>query len=351
MKKITIILTLIMSININAQKANQYEIKSGKIVYQHLKYKQSTKNVTDSEGNTTSERKDVPYVAKEVIYYWDDYGNKYLEEAYKISEFGGKPLPDKVKIYESLYKDGHRYYYGFEEYRFADDFIGNRGKWRQNPELVEKEGWYKVEYPKAEVSGKEKVCGKKATIYDKRFWIWKGLILKQVSYTTTPKGEIRGLDRSKEAIKMKKNVKFDKDKFNPSWLQEELLFQELDGNLIKELIASRKSKPITDGFEIKTGEKVIFKTSEGNFGKIVFTEVDEKDKDLKFIYMTYSPDNNVYSSGHNYGRPIGIGDEESLDMDHMVINTEKTQDKDFGVDFSESSKIIPQNKSEFYQVK
>ncbi len=351
MKKITIISLIMFSISVYAQKVKQYEIKSGKIVYQHLKYYQTTKTITDSDGNTTNKRIDTFYVEKEVNYYWDNYGDVWLEEAFKVSEFGGKALPEKIKTHESLYKDGHRYYYKFDEYNFADDFIGNRGKWRKNPDLVKKEGWYKVSNPDAKVTGKEKICGKEATIYDKEAWVWKGLILKDVSYYTTPKGEIKGIARIKEAIKVEGDVKFDKDKFNPTWLQQELVFKKLNYNRIDSLIINKQCTLLDQNTKIKQGEKLVYKTTEGNLGKIVITEIDEEDKDLKFIYMTYHVEYGVCSTGHNYGRPLSIDNDKSMDMDKEVFVNKETTEQDVKIDFSIPAKLLSLNNTKIYKLK
>ncbi len=353
MEKRIMLFFFLLSIGTYAQTAKQYEVKSGKIVYRHLKYKQTTKTVTDSEGNKTYERKDVPYVSKEVNYYWNDYGAIWFEEAFKVSEFGGKPLPKKVKMYESLHKNGHRYFYSFEEYKFADDFIGDRGKWRKKPEQVKKEGWYKVAYPKAKVTGVEKVCGKKATIYDQSYWLWKGVILKQVSYTTTRKGKIIGIDRSKEATMIKKLKRRDREKFNPMWLQKELVYKKLNYQSIDSLITNKQYSILDKNTKITQGDKFIYKTNKGDLGKIVITEIDEKDEDLKFIYMTYNAASGVSATGHNYGRPVSIKNNEFMDLDRTVdykaVGGEDPNDNEIKIDFTHPSKITPFNDTIIYQ--
>lgn len=345
----TIALALLISINLTAQEYKKYGEKSGKIIYQHKKYTRQARTYTNAKGETVSENKDVPYVEKEVIYYWDNYGNIEFEKAFKISEFGGKKLPEKQKMYEMVIKDGHRYYRGFEKYKFEDDNIGNRQEWKENPELLKKVGWYKAQYPEAKNTGKEKICNKEATIYNNEDWLWKGLILKNVSYYTNGKGEKSGIERSYNAIDIKIE-EIDESIFNPKWLKEELHFKELDGNQIKELIEKKPKSIIEIGSEINSGDKFICKTSKGNYSKIVFTDVDKDDKRLKFIYMTYGQDNEVYSSGHNYGRPLRIGNKESLDMDNITIDNATTLDKEFEVDFSSPTIIVPLNNCKFYKL-
>ena len=353
MKELTLLFLVLFSMKLHAQNIKQFEVKSGKIIYKHLKYKQTTKTVTDSNGKNTHKREDVPYVAKEVNYYWDDYGAIWFEEAFKVSEFGGKPLPKKVKMYESLFKDGHRYFYSFEEYKFANDFIGDRGKWRKKPEQVKKEGWYKVAYPKAKVTGVEKVCGKKATIYDQSYWLWKGVILKQVSYTTTRKGKIIGIDRSKEATMIKKLKRRDRKKFNPTWLQEELVYKKLNYQSIDSLITNKKCSILDKNTKIIQGDKFIYKTNKGDLGKITITEIDEKDEDLKFIYMTYNATSGVSATGHNYGRPVSIKNNEFMDLDMTVdykaVGGEVPNDNEIKIDFTHPSKITPFNNTIIYQ--
>jgi hypothetical protein len=80
----------------------------------------------------TSFSEQVPYVAEQVIYYWGEFGNIAFEEIYQVSAFGGKPLPEKIKIAERLWTGDHRYYFNIEENKVSDDPYYLRIKCREN---------------------------------------------------------------------------------------------------------------------------------------------------------------------------------------------------------------------------
>ncbi|NOQ91888.1 MAG: hypothetical protein GQ552_04135, partial [Flavobacteriaceae bacterium] len=122
---------LLLGIVINAQQFKPYKIKSGKIEYEKLRY--STKTGFKSEnGVETGYKKLVPYVSEQIIYYWDAYGDIAFEEIYKVSAFGGKLLPEKIKIAERLWVNEHRYYYDVEKNVVHDDPYHKRIKCKEN---------------------------------------------------------------------------------------------------------------------------------------------------------------------------------------------------------------------------
>ena len=105
---------------IQAQEFKPYKVKSGKISYEKLKYS-TVSGFSIKDGVETSYSKQVPHVAEQVNYYWDEYGDLAFEETYQVSKFGGELLLEKVKIAEQLWIDEHRYYFNIEENKVSDD--------------------------------------------------------------------------------------------------------------------------------------------------------------------------------------------------------------------------------------
>ena len=109
MKKLFLFLILSFVISVNAQDFKPYKVESGKITYKNLKYSTHS-GYSNKNGVEKSYSKQVPYVAEQIIYYWDEFGDIAFEEIYQVSKFGGKLLTEKVKIAERLWVDEHRYY-------------------------------------------------------------------------------------------------------------------------------------------------------------------------------------------------------------------------------------------------
>ena len=87
---VTVILFVMLSVGINAQEFHPYKVKSGKIIYEKRKYSMHAKLHIDSHGNASGSRSNPSYVAEEVTYYWDNYGDVAYEVGYQVSKFGGK---------------------------------------------------------------------------------------------------------------------------------------------------------------------------------------------------------------------------------------------------------------------
>ena len=217
------ILLLTANYVIQAQEFKPYKVKSGKISYEKLKYSTHS-GFLIKNGVKTSYNKQVPYVAEQVIYYWDEFGDIAFEEIYQVSKFGGKLLPEKVKIAERLWIDEHRYYFNFEENKVYDDPYYLRIKCREHFQYYQiKDSWIETLHMGTEKSGTQEILDKQADYYkiDKYqdLYAWKGLVLKSESFYTTPKGERLHLNRAKIAIEIDTVSVVNKALFNPIWLK------------------------------------------------------------------------------------------------------------------------------------
>jgi len=220
---LTIVLLMLVCVGSNAQEFHPYKIKSGKISFEKRKYSMQAKLHMDSNGNVSGSRTNPSYVEEEVTYYWDNYGDVAYKVAYQVSKFGGKPLPEKVKKYERLWKGDHRYYYDVKKKKVFDDPYYTRKACLK----AGKTEWLKVMYPKASVVSEESIAGKMVKHYKNSemhdFYAWEGIILRDVSYSTKKKnGKYMRFepDREKIAIKIDTVTKIDSTVFTPDWLKK-----------------------------------------------------------------------------------------------------------------------------------
>ncbi len=224
MKKIFTILFLFIVLVVNGQDFHRYEIKSGRIVYQINRFFLHSDMHPDTNGKPITKSEWVPYVAEQREYYWDDYGNVSRNIVYQISGPFGKPLPEKKKLYEQLWKGNHRYY--FKDGKVTDDPFYLREECLKNKNLFELTGWFKILYPNAKLLGKEQVSGKEGSRYIvsifREIVVWKELVLKDINYSTNGKGSRRGKDSEKTAIKIQISYKYPHGFFNPQWLRKHI---------------------------------------------------------------------------------------------------------------------------------
>ncbi len=223
LKNIFISFVFLLSIvTLQAQEFHPYKVKSGKITFEKRKYSMQAKLHMDSNGNVSGSRTNPSYVEEEVTFYWDNYGDVAYEVAYQVSKFGGKPLPEKVKKYERLWKGDHRYYYDVKKKKVSDDPYYTRKACLK----AGKTEWLKVMYPKAAVVAEESIAGKMVKHYKESemhdFYAWEGIILRDVSYSTKKKnGKYKRFepDRERIAVKVEADSKVDASVFNPDWLK------------------------------------------------------------------------------------------------------------------------------------
>ncbi len=224
-KTIVVLLIFVCGTLLQAQDFKPYKVKSGKIIYEKLKYSTHS-GFSSIKGVETSYSKQVPYVAEQVIYYWDEYGDIAFEETYKVSAFGGKLLPEKIKISECLWVNERRYYFNIERNKVSDDPYHLRIKCKEYFQYYQiKDSWIETIYMGAEALEQKELLGKKASYYRidnyHDIYAWKGLVLKDESFFTSGlSGPRSGIDRAKVAVEIFVNYKIDKNLFNPIWLKE-----------------------------------------------------------------------------------------------------------------------------------
>ena len=221
-----VVLLIGMTVGIIAQEFHPYKVKSGKITFEKRKYAMHAVLHRDSNGNISGSRSNPSYAEEEVVYYWDNYGDIAYEVSYQVSEFGGKPLPKKVKKYERLWKGEHHYYYDVMKNKVSDDPYYTRKACLKAGKLYEVSGCLAVMYPKSRLLNKESVGGKMTNHYKESeswdFYTWNGIILRDVNYSTKKKnGECKRFetDREKIAVKIDTDIEIDRTLFTPEWLK------------------------------------------------------------------------------------------------------------------------------------
>jgi hypothetical protein len=329
MKIKILFLLLVVTLTLHAQDFKPYKVKSGKITYEKLKYS-TVSGYSNHNGVETSYSKQVPYVEQQVIYYWDEFGDIAFEEIYQVSNFGGKLLPEKVKIAEQLWIDEHRYYFNFEENKVNDNPNDLRILCKERFQYYQIIGsWIETLYIGTEKSGTQEILGKQSDYYkiDKYqdLYAWKGLVLKSENFYTTPKGERLHLNRAKVAVEIDTVSVINHRLFNPIWLKREKLYQSLNENKIVELLDGRQDvleqADNIEGIELQKDDIVLFVTSKLTIGKMQVLEIDENDQ-LIIKYGLYSY-NNIIDSNNSF--KIKNNTVVNIDNPHY----KKTADKEF----------------------
>ncbi len=350
MKVLTTILLIFYTLYAQAQDFKPYKIQSGKIVYNKLRY--STRSVFKYEnGVETGFSEQIPYIAEQVIYYWDEFGDVAFEETYQVSKFGGKPLPKKIKIAERLWLDEHRYYFNSKENKVNDDPYHLRIKCKENFQYYQiKNSWIETQYMGAEKSGTKDILGKETDYYKiDRFqdlYAWKGLILKNEDFAITKKGERLYPERTKIAVEIDTSFKIKKKLFNPIWLKREKLYKSLNGNKITELLDARQDLLFQadniKGFHIQKNDILLFVTTKLNIGKLQILAIDKNN----ILHIKYQ----LYNNGAEFDTRDAFKIKEStlVNMDNITYKNASETELDFKY---ENSKIIPQNNIGIYLIK
>lgn len=225
-KKTTLALIAVVTAlsTLSAQPFHQFKVESGKIVYEHKRFKtkMSYKNIN---GKEESVREMIPYVDTRETYYWDNYGDVVFKEVYQVSKFGGKLLPEPVKKFEQLFKEDKRYFYKVKDKRASYDPWHGKDKCLNQINTLDDRGCFAINYPKMEQKGEEVVAGKKTHAYRESvstdFYLWKGMKLKQQNFSFNGKGTKRyDLDREMVAVEIDTNTTIDPKVFNPQWLDQ-----------------------------------------------------------------------------------------------------------------------------------
>ena len=354
MKKIIQYCFLAIVVSIQAQDFKPYKVKSGKIVYEKLKY--STRSVFKYEnGVETGSSKQIPYVAEQIMYYWDEFGDIAFEEIYQVSKFGGKLLPEKVKIAERLWIDEHRYYYNFEENKVSDDPYYLRIKCRNHFQYYQiKDSWIETLYMGAESSGKKEVLGKKTRYYRidnyHDIYAWKGLILKDESfYTQDSNGSRSGINRAKVAIEIDTISKVNDTLFNPIWLKREKLYNSLDENKIVEIVDGRQEfleqADYIEGIQLQKNDILLFVTSKLTIGKMQVLAID-KNNQLIVKYSLYG-----YNTIIDWGNPFKINNNAVVNIDSPHVKDVADDELDFKWSFTNKATLFTQNAVSLFLLK
>lgn len=221
---LTLIAVLAALSTLNAKPLHQFKVKSGKIVYEHKKFK-TKMSYKYINGKEESVREVIPYVDTRENYYWTNYGDVVLREVYQVSKFGGKPLPKPVKKFEQLFKDDKRYYYNVKKQKASYDPWREKDQCLKKAKSLDDRGCFAVYYPKMEHKGEEVVAGKTAQVYREDIgtdlYVWKGLNLKEQNFSFNNTETKRyGLEREMVAVKIDTNTTVDPKVFNPQWLEQ-----------------------------------------------------------------------------------------------------------------------------------
>ncbi|UBM63004.1 hypothetical protein LA303_03260 [Candidatus Sulfidibacterium hydrothermale] len=223
MKNLYLLFFLSLSVLVlRGQEFRPYQVKTGHIRYQTIRFILHSESHTDSTGKIVVKSEQIPYVAEIRDFYWDDYGNISRDVIYKTAGFGGKPLPEKKKVIERLWRDGWMYYLKNGKAAFDPDHL--RDECFEKKALFQKEGWFKVLHPDARPLGAEKVAGKNGMRYYvdafSEYVLWKGLVLRDVGYFTNRAGERKGNEREEKAVKIETGIHFEPEFFSPAWFKK-----------------------------------------------------------------------------------------------------------------------------------
>ncbi len=350
MKKIIQYCFLALAVSIQAQDFKPYKVKSGKIVYEKLRYSTHS-GFSSINGVETSFSEQIPYVAEQVIYYWDEYGDIAFEEIYQVSKFGGKPLAEKVKIAERFWVDEHRYYFDATKNKVSDDPYYLRIKCREQFQYYQiKDSWIETIYMGSEKSATKEILGKETDYYNidkfQDLYAWKGLVLKNESFATTRKGNRLYPDRTKTAVEIDTLFKIDEKLFNPIWLKRDKLYKSFDGNEIGGILDSRQDLLIQaeniEGITILKNDILLFVTTKLNLGKIQILSIDKNKANINFTL--YNGVNNIVSFRNSFS----IKNNTLLNIDDVPFKAKDSSQLDFKY---ENSKLIPKNNIGIYVLK
>ncbi len=335
-----------------AQDFKPYQIKSGKIEYEKIRYKMHV-GFKSENGVETGFREIIPYVSEQVIYYWENFGDIAFEETYQISKFGGEALPGKIKIYEKLWTGEHRYYYNEEDNEVVDDPYYMRIKCRENFQYYQIVGsWLETNYMGVEKMGTAELLGEEAIHYridiGEDMFVWKGLVLKTEDYSFNGAGDKRyDIERSKIATTIDTVTEINPAVFDPLWLEREKLYASLDGPEISVLLDSN-SEFLTQadnikGVKVEKNNILLFVTSDLRLGKMQVLSIDSENQ-LKIKFMLYELDN---STGVNR-ISFAIEDNSLCNIDNALFEIEKNNGVDFEWIVTKKSNLFPVNNIGIY---
>jgi len=208
---------------LQAEEFHPYQVKSGKIVFVKRKYMTKTHLHIDTNNHVTGQKLRSYFITDEIDYYWDAYGDLAYEVDYKLTDAFGKKLPKKIKYYEKLWKGNSKYFYKVKTGKVSKDPWHVKQECLSNGNFCKLSGWLKVLYPKLEKRGEVGVTGKKTVRYRidsfSDLLVWKGIVLDDISYSTTPKGKRIEKESERKAIKVMTG-KLIPSTFDPKWMKK-----------------------------------------------------------------------------------------------------------------------------------
>lgn len=346
MKKILLILLLSFVVSANSQEFKPYKVESGRITYQNLKY--STVSVYKwKNGTETGYSKQVPYVAEEVIYYWDEFGDIAFEEIYQVSKFGGELLPKKVKVVERLWVGEHRYYFNEKENKVSDDAYHLRIKCRTNFQYYQIIGsWIETQYMGSETNETKEVLGLESDYYRidnyQDLYVWKGLVLKDESFSTRgSNGPRHTIERAKIVVEIDTLYKINDAIFNPVWLKREKLYQSINEAEINEIMDGRhdlyEQADNEKGIQIQKNDILLFVTTNLNLGKMHILEIDEENQ-LTIRFSIYNYGEVIVSNQH-----FKIDNNSLVNLDNSNAKCTDIKQADFEWKMSKKANLFPCN--------
>ncbi len=354
-KKIVVLLIIVNSNLLQGQDFKPYQVKSGKIEYEKLKY--STHSVYKFvNGVESGFSEQIPYVSEKAIYYWDDFGDIAFEETFQISKFGGELLESPIKISENLWIGEKHFFINFKTNQVYDNPFHLRLKCKENFQYYQIKGsWIETLYMGSEKSGTNILLEKEATYYriDNYHDIhaWKGLVLKDERFSTSGfKGPRNTIETAKVAVAIDIDTKIDPIIFRPKWYLNQLKYQELDGSTIIGMIdvnaKDLKQAHHKKGIQIKEDDILLFVTTNLFVGKLQVLKIDEEEN-LIIRFKLYNT---------NYGLETNreifkIKSNSKLNITDASFEKELTSNTDFIWEKGEESMLIPQNNISLFLVK
>ena len=354
MKNFTLFLLLIVTVVVQAQEFKPYKIESGKITFEKLKYS-TVSGYKFENGIETGYSKQVPYVAEQVIYYWDEFGDVAFEEIYQISKFGGELLPEKVKMGECLWIDEHRYYYNISKNTVSNDPYHLRIQCKENFKYYQlKDSWIETLHMGVETLKTAEILGKEAAYYRidnyLDLYAWKGLVLKTENFSTSGlNGPRSNIERAKVAVEIDATSKINGELFNPIWLKREKLYNSLDENKIVELLDGRQEileqADNIEGIHLQKNDILLFVTTKRTIGKMQVLAIN-KNNELIVKYSLFN-----YNTIIDWGNPFRIENNAVVNIDTPRVQEVLDKELDFKWSVTNKAILFPQNNISLFLLK
>lgn len=339
-----------LSYGMEAQAYKPYKIKSGKIEYELRKYTTHS-HFSNTNGQKSKWKEQVPYVAEIINYYWDENGDVSFEENWEVAKFGGDPIP-KVKKYEMLWVDDHHYSYNFEEDRLRDDPNNIKMVCRDRFQFYQVTGSWVETFYNTMKKETVKILGKDAVYYrineSHDIYTWNGLVLKEETFATTKKGKRLSVERTRIATNIETNLLFDPMMFDRAKLDKDRYFQTMDKDVVNGFLDGPPDRiwQLQDsGYEIKEGDIILYVTSDAHIGKLKVLKITKES--LTISYVTFDDYGDVFSQAGSLNIPNNF----SCELDNGKAYEDKMYLQDFRYINEGKPLLIPFPTLGFYLIK